>query len=173
MNFILNDALGNKINLNNYKGKVLLIVNTAIKCRYTNQYYEFEELYEKYKDKDFEILDFPCNQFGSQAPGTSKDIFEFCEDEFDITFKIFEKVEVNGKNAHPLFTYLKNQIKIDIDNSYQEYKNIPNPKRGNGRIKWNFTKFLIDKKGNVRYRFSPEINPKKIEFIIEELLKED
>lgn len=137
------DSKDSDISLSDYKGKVLLIVNTATKCGYTKQYDGLQELYDKYKDRGFEILDFPCNQFAGQAPGTNEEIASFCSLNFGITFKQFKKINVNGKNESPLYTFLKEQKK--------------------GRIRWNFTKFLIDQYGNVVERFDSEITPKELE----------
>ncbi len=137
-----------------YKGKILLVVNVASKCGFTKQYSGLESLYKKYKDNGVEILAFPCNQFGSQEPGTSEDIKEFCSVNFGVSFQLFEKVDVNGDNAHPLYKYLtkaKGGIITDA-------------------IKWNFTKFLIDREGNVVDRFAPQTTPESIEKEIEKLL---
>lgn len=171
MNFIVKDINNKDVDLSIYNNKVLLIFNSAIKCRYTNQYYEFQELYEEINSDKFEILDFPCNQFNSEAPGTSRKIFEYCEDEYYITFKVFKKVNVNGKNADPLFVYLKNSISEDIEEKPLETKKRSSLKE-KGKIRWNFTKFLIDKNGNVRYRFSPNFEPSKIKKYILDLIKE-
>lgn len=152
--FTMKDIHGKEVSLNEFKGKVLLIVNTATGCGFTPQYEGLEKLYKDYKDKGFEILDFPCNQFGHQAPGTEQEIHEFCSLKYDVTFPQFSKIEVNGKNEAPLYTYLKS-------------------KKGGvlGRnIKWNFTKFLIDRKGNVVERYAPTTTPDKIEDKIKELL---
>ena len=152
--FKVKDNKGIEINLEQYKGKVLLIVNTATGCGFTPQYDGLQNLYEKYKEKGFEILDFPCNQFGEQAPGTAEEIESFCDARFGITFKQFAKIEVNGENEEPLYKYLKSQKKgILVSN-----------------IKWNFTKFLVDKNGNVVGRFAPTVEPEKLEKNIEELL---
>ncbi|MFA7435223.1 MAG: glutathione peroxidase [Bacilli bacterium] len=144
----------NEISLSKYKGKVLLIVNTATHCGYTPQYTGLQYLYEKYKENNFEILDFPCNQFGNQAPGSSDEIYEFCTTRFNIQFEQFKKIDVNGENESPLFTFLKTQKGGILGDN----------------IKWNFTKFLIDKNGNVINRYAPMINPEKIESDIEKLL---
>lgn len=152
--YIVKDNEGRDISLKDFEGKVLLIVNTATKCGFTPQYEGLEALYEKYKDRGFVILDFPCNQFGSQAPGNSDEIKSFCSLNFGTTFPQFEKVDVNGENESPLFTYLKSQQKGILG----------------GAIKWNFTKFLVDRNGNVTERFAPSTNPEKIEEKIEELL---
>ena len=152
--FILKDAKGNDIDFSIYKGKVLLIVNTATGCGFTPQYEGLQKLYETYKDQGFEVLDFPCNQFGNQAPGSNDEIVEFCTGRFGVTFKVFSKIDVNGENESPLYTFLKNS------------------KGGllSSKIKWNFTKFLVDKQGNVVERFAPTITPDQIENKIKELL---
>lgn len=152
--FIAYDYLGKPIKLNRFKGKVLLIVNTATKCGFTNQYDDLDQLYAKYKDKGLEILDFPCNQFLFQAPGTPKEYHDACRLKFMVEFTQFEKIKVNGKEEHPLYRYLK------------EHSN-------NKKIKWNFTKFLVDRKGNVRYRFEPEETPLSFENTIVKLLQEE
>lgn len=154
--FTVKDVQGNDIPLDIYKGKVVLIVNTATKCGFTPQYKDLQDLYLKYKDLGFEILDFPCNQFGSQAPGTNEELADFCEMKYKTTFKTFAKIDVNGENADPLYKYLKANSKGLLGNA----------------IKWNFTKFLIDKKGNVVDRFAPMTNPFKISPDIEKLMAE-
>ena len=153
--FVMKDAEGNDVSLADYKGKVLLIVNTATGCGFTPQYNALEELYEKYKDKGFEILDFPCNQFGGQAPGTDAEITEFCTINFGVSFKQFSKIDVNGENEAPLYTYLKGE-KGGILGT---------------KIKWNFTKFLVDREGNVVERYAPTVTPERMEPKIAELLK--
>lgn len=152
--FSVKDTKGNHVSLEQYKGKVLLIVNTATACGFTPQYKELQDLYLKYKDKGFEILDFPCNQFGKQAPGSNEEIASFCEIKYKTTFRTFAKIDVNGKNADPLYVYLKQQEKGFLGEA----------------IKWNFTKFLIDKEGNVVDRYAPITRPSKIEDQIAELL---
>ena len=132
--FKVKDDMGKDVSLAEYKGKVLLIVNTATRCGFTPQYKDLEPLYQKYKSLGFEILDFPCNQFGQQAPGTIEEIHQFCTTNFDIHFPQFDKIDVNGENAHPLYTWLKAQA-------------------GGGDIKWNFTKFLIGRDGKVIKRY--------------------
>ena len=141
------DRIGNEHSMSEYRGKTLLIVNTATGCGFTPQYEGLEKLYRKYKDKGFEILDFPCNQFGRQAPGTDEEIHEFCQLKYDTSFPQFAKIEVNGANEHPLYSFLKSQ------------------KGGllGKKIKWNFTKFLIDKNGNVIERFAPTVKPEDID----------
>lgn len=148
---------GTKEKLEKYKGKVLLIVNTATKCGFTKQYTELEELYKKYNDRGFEILDFPCNQFFMQAPETDEEINKICSLKYNTKFKRYHKIDVNGKNATELYTYLKNNY-INKERSV--------------RIKWNFTKFLVNKKGEVVGRYEPKTTPKEIEIDIERLLNE-
>ncbi len=152
--FVMRDAQGNDVNLADYKGKVLLIVNTATGCGFTPQYEGLEELYEKYKDQGFEILDFPCNQFAGQAPGTDEEIVSECKMRFNVSFKQFSKIEVNGDNAAPLYKYLKEEQKGAMGS----------------RIKWNFTKFLVTRDGQVIARFSPIVTPEKMEEDIVKLL---
>ena len=145
---------GKEVALKNYEGKVLLIVNTATGCGFTPQYTGLQKLYDTYKDKGFEILDFPCNQFANQAPGSDDDIHTFCTGRFGITFPQFAKIDVNGKNEDPLYTYLKS-------------------KKGglfSSRIKWNFTKFLVGKDGTVIKRFGPTETPESIEAFVKNAL---
>lgn len=149
------DINGNEIPMSQYSGKVLLIVNTATGCGFTPQYEGLEQLYQKYRNKGFEILDFPCNQFGNQAPGSNQEIKNFCLLNYQTTFKTFAKIEVNGKNADLLFEYLKSATKGMFGK----------------KIKWNFTKFLVDKNGKVVGRFSPITEPKSLEKRIAKLLK--
>ena len=154
--FSANDYLGNDVSLQQYKGQVILVVNTATRCGFTPQYEGLEALYEKYKDQGFVILDFPCNQFLAQAPGTGEEIHSACVLRFGTKFPQFEKIKVNGKDAHPLFVYLTSQNKDMKVN----------------RVKWNFTKFLIGKDGNFLQRFEPTDKPEDIEkFIVEALNK--
>ena len=152
--FIVKDRKGNDVSMADYKGKVLLIVNTATGCGFTPQYEGLQNMYEKYQDKGFEILDFPCNQFAMQAPGSADKIATFCQSRYGTTFKQFKKIKVNGFDAEPLYTFLKKQ---------QGGKLFSN-------IKWNFTKFLVDREGNVVARFAPSTKPENIEKNIEELL---
>lgn len=140
--------------LSDYRDKVLLIVNTATRCRYTNQYEGLQELYNKYHDKGLEILDFPCNQFAKQAPETDEEIDKFCKENYKTTFDRFSKIEVNGKNEDPLYTYLKNEI-----------GGFPSKK-----IKWNFTKFLVNRNGRVVARFGPNVKPEKIDARIKQII---
>lgn len=145
---------GQEIPLEKYRGKVLLIVNTATGCGFTPQYEGLEELYQKYQKEGFEILDFPCNQFGHQAPGTNEEIQSFCQMKYDTTFETFAKIEVNGEHESPLYRHLK-----------EEKSGV-----GGRAIKWNFTKFLLDRTGNVAERFAPATKPAKISSAIEKLL---
>ena len=154
--FTVKDRKGKDVSLKEYANEVLLIVNTATKCGFTPQYEELEKLYEKYRSKEFVILDFPCNQFGQQAPGTDESIHEFCKLNFGTEFPRFKKVKVNGDDAHILDDMLS---KEDPD-----YMKKPD-------IKWNFTKFLVDKRGVVVARYEPTEKIEHIEAKIEELLK--
>lgn len=160
--FSVKTRKGEDVSLSNYKGKVLLIVNTATGCGFTPQYDELQDLYDEFKDQGLEILDFPCNQFANQAPGDDEEIHSFCTGRYGITFQQFAKVDVNGDNAIPLFKWLTENttfkgfgnspmgmmLSIAVKKSDKEYKN-------NGNIKWNFTKFLIDRNGNIIERFEP------------------
>ncbi|MCR5285057.1 MAG: glutathione peroxidase [Treponema sp.] len=146
---------GSKVSMQDYKNKVLLIVNTATGCGFTPQYKGLQELYDKYKDQGFEILDFPCNQFANQAPGSDEEIHTFCTGRFGITFPQFAKIDVNGKDEAPLYTYLKKEKKGIIGSS----------------IKWNFTKFLISKNGEVIKRFAPTDEPASIDAYIKKELE--
>ena len=148
--FTVKDNKGNNVSLSEFKDKVLLIVNTATKCGLTPQYEGLESLYEKYKDQGFEILDFPCNQFAFQAPGDAETIDSFCTLKYNTKFRRFEKIKVNGKDAAPLYQYLKQQKP--------------------GRIEWNFAKFLIDRNGSVVERFASTAKPETLTASIEKLL---
>ena len=153
-NYSAENIDGKEVNMANYKGKVVLIVNTASKCGFTPQLKDLEELYKGYKDSGLVILGFPCNQFMNQEPGDNKDVKNFCEINYGVTFDMFGKVDVNGSNTHPIYKYLKEQEKGIITKD----------------IKWNFTKFLIDREGNVVKRYSPTTSPLKIKDDIEKLL---
>ena len=161
--FTVKDEAGKDVSLADYKGKVLLIVNTATRCGFTPQYKELEALYEKYAKDGFEILDFPCNQFGEQAPGTIQEIHQFCTANFDIQFPQFDKIDVNGANEHPLYTYLKAQKGFGgFDTNDQRGKFMDDMLRKRDAdfdkksdIKWNFTKFLISRDGRVLKRYEP------------------
>ena len=145
---------GKDISMKNYEGKVVLIVNTASKCGFTPQYEGLEALYKKYQDKGLVILGFPCNQFAGQEPGNETQIGEFCSLNYGVTFPLFSKIDVNGKNAHPLYKFLKVQLPGTLGNE----------------IKWNFTKFLLDRKGNPVKRFGSTTKPEDITDDIEKLL---
>tara|TARA_B100001029_G_scaffold132804_1_gene111684 strand:- start:697 stop:1176 length:480 start_codon:yes stop_codon:yes gene_type:complete len=153
--FSVKDSDLKKVHLKNYKDKVILIVNVASYCGLTYQYKDLELLYKKYKDRGFEILGFPCNQFALQEPGSNKDIKNFCDTKYGISFKILNKINVNGSKEDPFYTFLKEQ-KPGIG--------------GTKKIKWNFTKFLINKNGEVVDRFSPQAEPKDIESYILKVL---
>ena len=153
--YTVKDMQGNDVSLADYKGKVLLVVNTATGCGFTPQYEGLEKLYQTYQDQGFEILDFPCNQFGNQAPGTNDEIHQFCTLKYNVSFPQFAKIDVNGANESPLYTWLKSQKKGLMSS----------------KIKWNFTKFLIDADGNVTDRFAPTDTPEKIEAKVKALLK--
>ncbi|NLP49249.1 glutathione peroxidase [Bacillus sp. RO1] len=153
--FTAPDIKGNEVPLSEYKGYVLLIVNTASKCGFTPQFEELEELYKEYKDKKFMVLGFPCNQFGNQEPGKEEEINEFCQLNYGVSFPMFSKVDVNGDDAHPLFDYLKENAKGLL---------------GSKAVKWNFTKFLVDREGNVVERFASATSPSKMKNDIEKLL---
>lgn len=160
--FSVKTRKGEDVSLSNYKGKVLLIVNTATGCGFTPQYKELQELYVEFKDQGFEILDFPCNQFANQAPGDDEEIHTFCTGRFGITFPQFAKIDVNGENAIPLYKWITENTTFNgfgkspmgfvlsgvVKKSDKDYKN-------NGNIKWNFTKFLINRDGNIVERFEP------------------
>ena len=152
--FKMKDAKGNEIDFQKYKGKVLLIVNTATGCGFTPQYEGLESLYKKYKEQGFEILDFPCNQFFRQAPENDEEINHICSLRFNTKFPRFKKIDVNGKNADPLFVYLCTK-----DGKYK-------------KVKWNFTKFLVNKKGEVIGRFEPTEKPEEIDEHIQKALAE-
>ena len=161
--FKVQDDVGKEVSLSDYKGKVLLIVNTATRCGFTPQYKELEALYEKYRSEGLEILDFPCNQFGQQAPGTIQEIHQFCSANFDIQFPQFDKIEVNGANEHPLYTWLKAQKGFSgFDINDQRGKMMDGMLRKQDAdydkksdIKWNFTKFLVSRDGRVLKRYEP------------------
>ncbi len=172
--YSVKDAFKNDVSLSDYRGKVLLIVNTATKCGLTPQYAGLQKLYDTYQPKGFEILDFPCNQFMNQAPGTDEELSGFCQLNYGTTFKTFAKIDINGESAHPLYKYLKSEKNSDHDS---------NKKKGllsklmsltgsadSGEIKWNFTKFLIDREGKVVARFAPTTKPEELASAIERIL---
>lgn len=177
--FTVTDNQGKEVSLSQYKGKVILIVNTATHCGFTPQYEDLDSLYAAYADKGLEILDFPCNQFGGQAPGTDAEIQQFCVANFNTLFPRFHKIDVNGANESPLYTYLKkkkgfagfdpahpltNVLHTMFSRNDPDYAKKPS-------IKWNFTKFLIDRKGRVVARFEPTATKETIAPAIEALLK--
>lgn len=152
--FSAKDINGEEIKMDQYKGKVVMVVNTASKCGLTPQFKDLEALYEEYKDKGLEILGFPCNQFANQDPASNEEIGQFCMLNYGVSFTMFEKIDVNGDTAHPIYKYLKSQAKGVLNNE----------------IKWNFAKFLIDKEGNVVKRYAPTTKPLKLKEDIESLL---
>jgi glutathione peroxidase len=153
--FIANSLAGNSVALGDYAGKVMLIVNTASKCGFTPQYEGLEALYQKYRDRGLVVLGFPCNQFGEQEPGSASDIGSFCQRNYGVSFPMFEKIDVNGAGAHPLYRWLKKSARGVL---------------GTERIKWNFTKFLLDRQGRVVDRFGSMRKPADLERRIEALL---
>ena len=171
------DRKGNEVALADFEGKVIMVVNTATGCGFTPQYKEIEEMYEKYHDRGFEIIDVPCNQFAGQTPGTDDEIHEFCTLKYNTQFPQMKKSDVNGENALPLFIYLKSQKGFEgfgmgpaaiamnamCKKADKDYKNNPD-------IKWNFTKFIIDRQGNVVARFEPTENMKKVDKCVADLL---
>lgn len=177
--FTVKDNKGKDVSLAEYKGKVVLIVNTATACGFTPQYAELEALYEAYNAQGLEILDFPCNQFGAQAPGTDDEIQEFCTLNFNTHFHRFKKIEVNGENEQPLYTFLKSQQtfagfdpKHPLTSILHDMFSKADPNYDkNADIKWNFTKFLIDKDGKVVERFEPTATKEVLAPAIEALLK--
>ena len=146
---------GKEIKLDQFKGDVMLIVNTASKCGFTPQYEGLEELHKKYAEKGLKVLGFPCNQFGAQEPGNTEEIGAFCQKNYGVNFQMFDKIDVNGEDAHPLYKYLTSSAPGVM---------------GTEAIKWNFTKFLVDRKGNVLKRYAPQVEPKDIAEDIEKQL---
>ncbi|MCM1497917.1 MAG: glutathione peroxidase [Clostridium sp.] len=175
--FTVKAQSGEDISLADYRGKVLLIVNTATGCGFTPQYGELQDIYDEFKEQGFEILDFPCNQFGEQAPGDDEEIHSFCTGRFGITFPQFAKIDVNGEHAIPLFKWLTENTKFEgfgkspmalmmsgvVKKMDKDYKN-------NGNIKWNFTKFLINREGEIIARFEPTDSLDKLKSKVEEIL---
>jgi len=151
--FTVADSSGNPVSLEDYRGKVLLIVNTASKCGFTPQYTQLQELYDQYNERDFVVLALPCNQFGGQEPGSNAEVQEFCQMNFGLSFPVMGKIDVNGKEQHALYTHLKSQAGGLF----------------NSKIKWNFTKFLVDREGQVVKRYAPIRKPKDIAADIEKL----
>lgn len=167
---------GEDVSLSSFQGKVLLVVNTATGCGFTPQYTELQEMYEEFKEQGFEILDFPCNQFANQTPGTDEGVHDFCTGRYGITFPQYSKIDVNGDNAIPLYQWITSNTKFEgfdgamglilrpvVKKMDKDYKN-------NGNIKWNFTKILIDREGNIVARYEPTADIKKIRAKVEELL---
>ena len=176
--FIVENAAGDEISLKDYAGQVILIINSATECGFTPQYDNLQDLFEKYGSDGFVILDFPCNQFGNQAPGSNEEIVSFCDSRYGITFPIFSKIEVNGDNENPLYTFLKFQkgfagfnpehpltpmLESVLERTDKNYAK-------SSDIKWNFTKFLIDREGNVIERFEPTADMAEVEEKIVSLL---
>ena len=170
------DRNGKEISLNDYKGKVLIIVNTATGCGFTPQYEGLEKLYKEYHDKGLEVIDIPCNQFGNQAPGTDDEIHEFCALKYNTSFDQFTKADVNGETELPLYTFLKEQLKEDkisgLKNkmAMKAVEKISKTTKKAGDIKWNFTKFLVDKEGKVVGRYSPTFKPEDMEADIKKII---
>ena len=153
--FSANSLDGKPVALRDFAGKVLLVVNTASKCGFTPQYEGLEALYEQYRDRGLAVLGFPCNQFGAQEPGTAEEIGAFCQKNYGVSFPMFEKIDVNGATAHPLYQWLKSNARGLL---------------GSEAIKWNFTKFLVDRDGKVVERFAPTTKPEDLKASIEALL---
>ncbi len=163
-----------EVSLSNYKGKVLLIVNTATGCGFTPQYEGLEALYQEFKTQGFEVLDFPCNQFLNQAPGTDEEVSQFCKLNYGTTFETFAKINVNGKEAHPLYQFLRNNAPEDnqdegLNKFQQVLQKLKQTVSGNS-IKWNFTKFLIDREGNILARYNPTVKPTSLREAIQKAL---
>lgn len=175
--YSVKDAHGNDVPMKNFEGKVVLVVNTATGCGFTPQYKDLEDMYEKFHEKGFEIVDVPCNQFAGQTPGTDEEIHQFCTLKYNTKFPQMKKSDVNGENAIPLYKYLKGEktftgfgkgpkallMSAMLHKIDKDYKN-------NSEIKWNFTKFLVDRKGNVTARFEPTEDMKNVEAAVEKLL---
>lgn len=164
-----------EVSLSKYKGKVLLIVNTATGCGFTPQYEGLEALYQEFKNQGFEVLDFPCNQFLNQAPGSDEEVSQFCKLNYGTTFETFAKIHVNGKDAHPLYQFLREQAPDDnqdegLSKFQQVLQKLKQTVSGNA-IKWNFTKFLIDREGKVVARFNPTVKPVALKEVIQKTLR--
>ena len=175
--FTIKKADGTEVPMTDYSGKVLLIVNTATGCGFTPQYTDLQTLYDEIKDQGFEILDFPCNQFGEQAPGSDEEIHTFCTGRFGITFPQFAKVDVRGETAIPLFRYLADNTKFEGFGKGPKglmmggiAKKMDKDYKSNGEIKWNFTKFLIDRDGAIAARFEPTEDMKAVAQKVREIL---
>jgi len=175
--FTVKDRNGKDVSLSEYKGKVLLIVNTATGCGYTPHYEPLEAMYKEFRDEGFEILDFPCNQFANQAPGTEDEIHEFCTMKFGTEFPQFAKIDVNGESADPLFAYLATEKPFSgfgkgLKNAaLSKFADMNNKAFGDkAYIKWNFTKFLVDRSGNVIDRFEPTVDMKEVREAVEKVI---
>lgn len=176
-NYKIKNRKGEEVDMADYKGKVLLVVNTATGCGFTPQYDGLEKLYKKYHKNGLEILDFPCNQFGHQAPGSDEEIHEFCTAKYNTTFDQMAKIEVNGDKTEPLYTYLKDEMPDDPEPKGMKNKlamkaisAMPVVSKEKGFIKWNFTKFIVDKDGKVVGRYGPTDTPEQMEDKIKELV---
>lgn len=175
--FSVKDMQGNNVSLADYSGKVLLIVNTATGCGFTPQYEQLEEIYKEMKDKGFEILDFPCNQFAGQAPGSDEEIHDFCTIKFGTDFPQFSKIDVNGDQADPLFAFLSTEKPFKTFGKgpkglmMNKFTKAHNKKFGDkAYIQWNFTKFLVDREGNVVERFEPTVDMQEVKNAVAQLL---
>lgn len=175
--YTIQNAKGEDVKLSEYEGKVLMIVNTATECGFTPQYDEIEKIYEKYHDQGFEVIDIPCNQFGGQAPGSEEEIKGFCQAHFNTKFSPMKKSDVNGENELPLYTYLKSQKGFEGFNDHpirpileEMYDKTGDDWKSSPDIKWNFTKFIIDKEGNVVERFEPTRDLAEVDKLIGELI---
>ena len=174
--FKVKNRQGEDVSLNTFKGKVLIIVNTATGCGFTPQYEGLEKLYQKYHENGLDILDFPCNQFGNQAPGTDDEIHEFCALKYNTSFDQFSKIDVNGSNEDALYAFLKEKISDDVISGLKNkmamkaIEKISSTVKNKNDIKWNFTKFLVDREGNVVERYSPTFKPEDMEEKIKELI---
>jgi len=174
--FTVKDQNGEDVSLSEFAGKVVLVVNTATGCGFTPQYTELQELYDECHDAGLEILDFPCNQFGEQAPGTDEEIHDFCTGRYNISFPQYTKIDVNGENAIPLYKWLTTETKFEGFNGAAKImmnaiaKKMDPDYKNNGNIKWNFTKFLIDREGNIAARFEPTKDMKDVMKAVREAL---
>lgn len=176
--FNVKKASGETVSLGDYRGKVLLIVNTASKCGFTPQFEGLEKLWEKYRDKGLVILGFPCNQFGEQDPGSNDEIQSFCKINYGVSFPVFAKIDVNGEGADPLYTFLKSEKGFAGFDPAHELTPVLEKMLGeadpdyakNPDIKWNFTKFLVDRKGNVAARYEPTTTPEALDDILAKML---
>ena len=174
--FVVKAQDGSEVSLKKYEGKVLLVVNTATGCGFTPQYTELQEIYDEFSDKGLEILDFPCNQFADQAPGSDDEIHDFCTGRYGITFPQFSKIDVNGEDAIPLYKWITTETKFQGFNGPMKLilnpivKKMDKNYKENGNIKWNFTKILIDSNGNIVERFEPTADMKTVREKVKEYL---